>query len=79
MGQYRNQSDHQTKKVRIDISDEKNDLLHHVYQLAGKNSGTHLPDRFHSCDPSFIPSIPCVVSSVSFHSRKPNCDEFAFL
>lgn len=69
----------EAKRVNIHVSSAKNDFLHHVYQLAGKKAGTHLPERQHPCNPTQLQQIPCLVSTVSFHSRKPNCLEFDFL
>ena len=67
------------KRQRVNISVEKDDLVHHVYQLAGKQFGEHLPERHHECEVDWQQPIPCVISSVSFHSRKPNCEKFDFL
>ena len=67
------------KRQKISIPKEKEELLHHVYQLAGKQCGTLLPQQPHLCNSTWINQIPCVVSSCSFHSRKPDCREFDFL
>ena len=61
------------------VTKEKEELLHHVYQLAGKQCGSLLPQQPHLCNSTWLNQIPCIVSSCSFHSRKPDCREFDFL
>lgn len=66
------------KRVHQSILSEKDDLLHHVYQLSGKNKGMCGVTKKHPCDCAEL-FLPFLISPVSFHSRKPNCIEFDFL
>ena len=51
-------------------------LGHEVKQLSGKKTGVSCSVCDHTC---VLRSIPFIVSTVSYHSRKPNCELFSFL
>ena len=51
-------------------------LGHEVKQLSGKRTGVPCSVCDHQCA---LRSIPFIVSTVSYHSRKPNCELFSFL
>ena len=67
------------KRVKREKSAVKEELLHTVYQLNGPNKGNAPSVSAHLCEDWQVPAIPFLVSSVSFHSRKPDCAEFSFL
>lgn len=79
MGRYGGDAIGSEKRRRVDVDDAKEELLHRVYQLNGPNKGKSPVIAHHSCEPGAVPQVPFVVSTVSFHSRKPNCTEFSFL
>ena len=67
------------EKRNMDTDDAKEELLHRICQLNGPRRGESPAIAHHSCEPNVLPRVPFVVSTVSFHSRKPNCTEFSFL
>lgn len=79
VGRYSGDAIGSEKRRRVDVDDAKEELLHRVYQLNGTNKGKSPVIAHHSCKPGAVPLVPFVVSTVSFHSRKPNCTEFSFL
>ena len=79
VGRYSRDASPPRKRVKQEKSSVKEELLHTVYQLSGANKGNAPSISAHMCEDSLVPQIPFVVSSVSFHSRKPDCTEFSFL
>lgn len=51
-------------------------LGHEVKQLSGKKAGVPCSVCDHKCA---LHSVPFIISTVSYHSRKPNCELFSFL
>ena len=79
VGRYTNHASPPEKRVKREKNAVKEELLHTVYQLNGPNKGNAPSVSAHVCEDWRVPAIPFLVSSVSFHSRKPDCAEFSFL
>ena len=79
VGRYIRQPSPPEKRVKREKSAVKEELLHTVYQLNGPTKGNAPSVSAHLCEDWVVPAIPFLVSSVSFHSRKPDCAEFSFL
>ena len=65
------------KRVRRSVDPLMDECAHKVYQLSGKRRGEAAPICSHEC--ILLPKVPFLISSVSFHSRKPDCTEFSFV
>lgn len=79
VGRYIRHASPPGKRVKREKSVVKEELLHTVYQLNGPNKGNAPSVSAHPCEDWQVPAIPFLVSSVSFHSRKPDCAEFSFM
>ena len=66
----------QLKRVKLGGETENEDVFsyaHEVKQLSGALTGMSCEICSHDCE---VKQIPFIVSSVSYHSRKPNCELF---
>ena len=65
-----------SKRVKVETETEREDVIayaHEVKQLSGSRTGISCEICNHECE---VIQIPFIVSSVSYHSRKPNCELF---
>ena len=77
IGKYFTQTEElKSKRVKVREETENEDVssyAHEVKQLSGALTGTSCEICNHDCE---VKQIPFIVSSVSYHSRKPNCELF---
>lgn len=77
VGRWNGSLGNPTKRIQLSVDPLTDELAHNVYQLSGKKRGQAAPICSHEC--ILLPKIPLLFSSVSFHSRKPDCTEFSFV
>lgn len=76
IGQYSQRLTDTSKRQCIDTKSLLWSCAHEVKQLSGESKGRSCPICVHHCE---VEKIPFIISTVSFHSRKPNCEQFSFL
>lgn len=76
VGQYSQHETESSKRHCIITESYLWSCAHEVKQLSGESKGRSCTVCTHQCE---VNRIPFIISTVSFHSRKPNCEQFSFL
>ena len=77
VGCWKGSLENTSKRMQLSVNPVVDEYTHKVYQLSGKKRGEAGPVCSHEC--ILLPTIPFLFSSVSFHSRKPDCMDFSFV